>query len=264
MTVRPIATEFESFQSFLINSYNRKVRESFKDEIEIDDVEWGQMNNEQRARRMLTITDNDNSGMMTLKMMSFLFLRLEQLDEYYGVPKATFQSENSYSPQIILKFKETAKDAKSARRKNHARLNAQIVIMLPLTTRDLNRGRINEFKNEINRSFPPSFEWKKGRELYSYYDKENKQRLKLACLNESTAKTLIQKVLGIVDQTPNLEYLNKGTKTDFNFNLPRKKTIPGYGVVEMRSLRPLGNVKLYRAELHAPGVEETLIIRNID
>ena len=59
MTVRPIATEFESFQSFLINSYNRKVRESFKDEIEIDDVEWGQMNNEQRARRMLTITDND-------------------------------------------------------------------------------------------------------------------------------------------------------------------------------------------------------------
>ena len=58
-------------------------------------------------------------------------------------------------------------------------------------------------------------------------DKENKQQLKLACLNESMAKTLIQKVLGIVDQTPNLEYLNKGTKTDFNFNVPRKKPYRG-------------------------------------
>lgn len=266
MTVNKVPTEWAMLQSFLLGAYNRKVRESFREDIDIDAGEWDTWTNEQRLLYLFQIRSNDTANNCIIKMLLFWFLREEYTDQpVFGIPDKQFQEQVRYRPQVILHFREKPSDSKANRRtKNPLRMRISFRI-LDIEPEQITQTFVNQISNEIKVLFPSTYFLPTGREKWSYTDKENGYQFSIPAFTEGDAKELIQKILALRNHTPDWDRLGHST-TKRNYAQVERKfyALEGQSVT-LPQRRRIGRVYLRQVEFAMwPLGTQVLLYRPLD
>lgn len=217
-TVPQDLSPYERRQQTFLQLRNRKIRmEYFTDVIDTtpDDSPRRVLMND------LLIEDNDSLADMWLKDKLFQEVTEDDaplfLPNYDDMPVSVLDK-----PHVHLHFIEKKGTAIAARRKRAEALISFRLVDKTIST--VTQSDINELKREINLAFPSTYQVKKGRFKYSYRDKKNGFELILTLLNETEAREVITKVLGIRDKTPDWDNLTTST-SEKNFTVRKTVTI---------------------------------------
>lgn len=244
------STPFERRQNTIRQLHNRKVREVFNDVFDapidgtpFDPSKVTAVNSPRRVLRAdLLIDDADSFADMWLKRELLVLIDDDDapviLPSYDDIPISALDK-----PQVHLRFIERKGTAVIARRR---RAEALISFrLMDKTISTVTQADINELKREIGLAFTSSYQLKKGRIKYSYRDKKNGFELILTLQNETEAREVITKVLGIRDKTPDWDFLSSST-SEKNFTV--RKTISILNKIEKLPLdRPIADCYLKEA-----------------
>ena len=206
------SSPFERRQNTFRQLHNREVREVFADVIDpttdgtpFDPTKVTPQNSPRRVMRQdVLIEDGDSFSEMWLKRELVKYLKDDDtpvlLPNYDDVPVT-----NMTRPHAHLYFLEKKSTAIIARRR---RVDALISFRITdKTVSTITKTDLNELEREINLAFPSSYRLEKGRNKYSYRDKENGFEFILSLASESEAKEVITKVLSVRDKTPDWDRL---------------------------------------------------------
>ncbi|MGK7885709.1 MAG: hypothetical protein AB4057_13920 [Crocosphaera sp.] len=189
---------FEHLQSTIRKPYNKEVREAFSD---LGGDEWLPDINTPRAslRQACTIYDSDTATMMALKMMFFYFTLRQAQDlqaPIVGMPKGSLDPIRKYKPQIYLYFKQDSDTVEDDYSPVDGRISFRL---MDEDSESITKTKLTTLANKIKTEFGTGngFTWKKGKEYYSYTDKEKGYQLQILAFSETEAKQVINKVLDI-------------------------------------------------------------------
>lgn len=245
------SSPFERRQNTFRQLHNRQVREAFSDVFDIpaDGIPYDptKITPQDSPRRLLRndllIEDRDSFSEMWLKRELLKFMQDDDapvvLPNYDDIPLTTKDK-----PQVHLYFLERKSEAILAKRRRAEAVVSFRIMDRTVTT--LTKNDINELTREINLAFPKTFKFEKGRNKYSYRDLENGFRFILTMLNESEAREVITKVVGIRDKSPNFEDFLRTSTSEKNYNT--QDTITILNVVEkLPKQRPIATCYLKSA-----------------
>lgn len=258
------STPFERRQNTLIQLHNRKVREVFSDVFDIpadgipyDPSKITPVNSPRRVLRSdLLIEDGDSHAEMWQKRE--LLILIDKDDAPVILPSYENISISALDkPQVHLRFIERKGTAIVARRR---RAEALISFrLMDKTISTVTQADINELKREIGLAFPSSYQVKKGRIKYSYRDKKNGFEFILTLQNETEAREVITKVVGIRDKTPDWDFLSAST-SEKNFTV--RKTISILNKIEKLPLdRPIADCYLKEAVIRFGNLKTIVILQ---
>ena len=256
--------EWDHLRSVLIRIHNRWVREEFSD---LGGENWDADITAPRGslRVASTIKATDSAIMVTLRFFLYYFLLRKAADlqaPLYGIPTTELQVIRRFKPQIQLHFMQDA-DRNYERSKSPAK--GQITFRLMNETSETITGaEVERLARAVKTEFITGggYVWSKGRLMAAYTDREKGYQLQLNCYNETSAKTLIAKVLSIQNHTMERKRLT------FNRNDDELEAYPTV-LPTMRILgetyrepkrRPVADVRFTHAELHLCGKEEAIIL----
>jgi len=217
------SSPFERRQNTFRQLHNREVREVFADVIDpaTDGTPYdpSKVTPQSSPRRVLRqdvlIEDADSFSDMWLKRELLKFMKDDDvpvlLPNYDDVPITV-----TTKPHVHLYFIEKKSSAILAKRR---RVDALISFRITeKTVSTITKSDLTELTREINLAFPSSFQLNKGRNKYSYRDKENGFEFILSLVSETEAKDVITKVLALRDKTPDWDRLTTST-SEKNFTI---------------------------------------------
>ncbi|WP_198648741.1 hypothetical protein [Cyanothece sp. BG0011] len=242
--------DFEHLQSVIRKLHNKEVREAFSD---LGGDEWLPNINSPRAslRQACTIYDSDSALIMLLKQ-NLYFLTLRKAKDYQapilGMPKGSLDPIRKYKPQIYLYFKEDSGDVEEGYGPVEGRISFRL---MDEDSESITKTKLTTLANKIKTEFGVSngYTWKKGKEYYSYTDKEKGYQLQILAFSETEAKQLINKVLDIQGHTFSAKKFRKSSNDDPTSaypTIPPNQSILGELVREPR-LRPVATVRFQYA-----------------
>lgn len=237
---------FEHLQSTFIKSYNKEVKEYFK-ELEPDTLDPDLTVPKHSLYLACKIADNDTSAMIQMRMYMFYFVLRRAQDmqpTLLGIPKESIDQTREYRPQIELFFKEDLADVDDDYRPIEARISWRLMTE---TSQTINKAKLIVIANKIKTEFGVGngYTFKKGKELYTYTDKSNGIQFSIPAFSEAIAEALIKKCLdcaGVTWQAENFNACtNKSPSTKFP-TLPANQVI--YGETQKKPRRrPVGDVR---------------------
>jgi hypothetical protein len=277
----PSFNEFEHLQTVLMRTFNKQVKEGFKDDIADDDTTTP----EGALRYACLLKDNDNATNMLLRILLFNLVRgdsplvKELADKFYAIPMLDYHRDVKFAPQIILKFKETIANAKRNNRQSKP-VRMRISFRLPKLSEDsITESDLTQWSNKIKELFPKTFYHTIGSQRFSYKDSDKGLSFLIRGIGESDAVEFYRKMITL------LEYVRATAtssydKTAYRFDVvnltnhkdvgkkPTKKIVDFKGLHEKYTLDSVNTntkVYLYRAELHLHGrlVNKDLLFRAI-
>lgn len=217
------SSPFERRQNTLRQLHNREVREVFSDVVDprtdgtaYDPTKVTALDSPRRVLRSdCLIEDGDSFAEMWQKKELLKYMKDDDvpvlLPNYDDVPITV-----TTKPHVHLYFLEKKSTAILARRR---RVDALISFRITeKTVSTITKADLTELTREINLAFPSSFQLNKGRNKYSYRDKENGFEFILSLVSETEAKDVITKVLAVRDKTPDWDRLTTST-SEKNFTI---------------------------------------------
>ncbi len=241
---------FEHLQDTVRRPYNREVREAFSD---LGGDEWLPDINTPRAslRQACTIYDSDSATMMAVKMMFFYFTLRKAQDmqaPLVGMPKGSLDPVRKYKPQICLFFKEDSGDVEEGYDPVEGRISIRL---MNEDSESITKTELTNLGNRIRAEFGTGsgYVWKKGKEYYSYTDKEKGYQLQILAFSEAKARELINKILDIQNHSFEDKRFNKnnnGNPAAAYPTIPPNQNILGETVREPRK-RPVADVRFQYA-----------------
>lgn len=241
---------FERRQNTFRQLHNREVREVFSDVFDVpeDGVPYdpSKITPPDSPRRILRqdllINDADSFPEIYLSRELLKFMKDDDipvfLPSYDDIPISS-----TSRPHVHLYFIEKKSTAIIAKRR---RVDALISFRITdKTVSTITKADLNELEREINLAFPSSYRLEKGRNKYSYRDKENGFEFILTLNSEAEAREVITKVLAVRDKTPDFERLTTST-SEKNFTITQ--TINIFNVPEkLPKQRPIATCFLKNA-----------------
>ena len=197
---------------------------------------------------------------MTLTLARMLTWWVEAgnlLDEYvYGIPSTDFEISNTYYPQVKLHFREDKYEAS-----DNERRPARSEVSFRWREEDYTTTNINRLALKILNDFArPVFFYRKGRQLWSYADKQKGYFFSVTTDDETDAKKIIEQAIRIQDDSePDWDNFLRYHEDKKNYNVPGTVRVMG-DVVRKPKRRPVATVKFAYAELFIPGLTQPLIL----
>lgn len=244
--------EWEHLQNTLRRVHNEAVRDFYRSQPD-NDIST----NRASAKHACLMKDEDTSTMTVLRFWLFWVVCRKMRDNFephYSIPIETFESEVIYKPQIVCFFSEDTQDVEPGYRAVTGRLS----VRLENETREsITQAKVLAVANRINSAFGQGngYVWKKGKDLYSYFDKQNGHRFQVLVRNQNDAIEIIQKLLNIGEGTYNVNFLKKNeavNPTSTYPTIPATKTILGETIRQPRQ-RPIADVRFLYASLRIWG-----------
>lgn len=184
-------------RSFLRDAYNKEVKRWFRELGDIDDPNFTTSRGAVMAACLIAAGDSQNMTLIKMETFRRVVQRTHLRPHVYGMPTTELQVIRRFKPQIQLHFMQ---DSKRNYEISKSPAIGQISFrLMNETSESITRGEVERLANAIKREFMAlnGYVWSKGRLMATYTDREKGYQLQLLCYNESEAKTLIGKVLGI-------------------------------------------------------------------
>jgi hypothetical protein len=239
----------QHFKSVAIKTYNKIVKEEFKD---IDDNLDPDITTPRASLKQACLIDNDDSSIMiNNRMMLFYFvLRVAQdlQAPIYGIPVASYNESFKYRPTVTLYFKEDLEDVDPDFQPLRSQISYRLMNKNETT---LTKTELTTLATKIKQEFGINngYKFKRGKVFCSYIDKENGYQLRLFVFSDTEGKEVINKILDLENKTPNWEYLTisqNENPTEAFPTLPPLETILGKQTRLPRK-RPVGYVRFTHA-----------------
>lgn len=251
------SNDIELFQSFCRKFFNRTVNEHFKDVVNDDPDTLSRGVPRQLIKRICLHKDNDPIVLTVGRLLIWWVEARGLLDEFiYGIPSTTFHETVRFQPQIKLFWREATKEAALDNR-----YPARAVYTVRFKGGVSSKTDIVALRNKVGRIFggstPHSFT--KGREKYSYRDKEKGYEFIITALNKQEAKSVINALLEIQGDNPLEEALLTTSTTDRNWNAVETIRVNGQAYKKPKQ-RPIAKVHFTHAELAVHGMARDITL----
>lgn len=249
-------SDWEHFQSTLIQVQNRRVRVEFAGEDD-DSIATPRSS----LKQACLLKDND-SAIQTLNRLWLFYVVLGQAQAMhpplYTMPLDNHQQTVQFVPQVTLYFEESRDEVEEGFPPLNAQLSFRIQNETPETFTPANAQTLaNKIRSEFASGSP--YRWQKGRIKVFYKDREKKYHLGVNVSTEATGRELIGKVLSVQGDTINNDYLSITRKAGNPPILPPTKTI--YGKTRrLPRKRPVGTVRFRYAEAHIWGLNNAITL----
>ena len=132
------------------------------------------------------------------------------------------------------------------------------------TTSSITQADLTNLANKVNAAFGQNkgYVWIKGRNLFSYVDKNNGHQFKVLATNQSDAVAIVQKLLSITSESYNPEFLKMSEAINPSSAYP---TNPGNQVILGKThrkprKRPVANVRFVYASLKIHGLPKPIVL----
>ena len=188
-------------------------------------------------------------------MAIWQLLESKDIGNIWAVPTDEIIESQRTHPQIILLFKQ---DKELITNKKIRRLEGRIAFrLMNESPTSLSKGEAINLAKRIKAIFAGEkpYIWEKGRELYTYKDRENGYLFQILAKKKTDAKQLITAVLTIQSHAPKWANLNLIKNQDEPRAYPqaqKQARILG-DTVNLPVQRRTGKVRFYKAELFIPG-----------
>ncbi len=262
MTLPADFNEWEHLQSSIVNVFNKILREEFKDL----GTDWSPDINVPRSSLRVACTpkDNDTASILILRIL-FFYLNLQRietiLEPWYGIPIDDYQQKVEFLPLIHLYFKEDEGDVDTDYRPLRMQVSFRLI---GETSTTITKAELTTLATKIKTIFCPGNgrTFKKGKELYTYFDAEKGYQLKLYAFSETEAKNLIEKVLDLrsysFDDKCFTSHIPKNASSKYP-TIPSNKLILGETRKEPRR-RPAGTVRFVYATANVWGKPKPIVL----
>lgn len=167
-------------------------------------------------------------------------------------------AERRYKPHLLLKFKETKEDMYA--RGDSRELEGEISLrLMRWESETITKQYLTDLATLIKAKFgTPRYIWEKGNIQYNYEDERNGAQFKVLVENESMARNIIEKVLDLINVSPDWDKLKLGSKNVVPQTTPEKITI--LGKVEEQPVRgKKGKVRFLSADVSLYGKGNKII-----
>jgi hypothetical protein len=254
---------FEHLQNVFRMVYNRQVRAEFRD---LGGDDWDDDISTPRGslRVACTMTDNDNLGMMFMRVWLFYVMLRKAQDFHpaiYGIPTPSYQEARRFKPQIQLYFQEDYGDIEPG----YAPVTAEISFRLMNETHEtLVESEARVLANKIETLFASGsgYTWQKGKVQCTYTDQQRGYALRLLARNKAEGRRVIEQILDIQNHTPDWKKMNVSENEDATSAYP---TIPDRELIFGKSRRlprqrPIATVRFQYALLHVWGMPHPVVL----
>lgn len=184
---------WESLQAIVSKIHNKKVREKFRDDVEVEGN-----TPESRLKRECLIQDNDNVLIALQRQLLFIYYCSDLVDtiadNFYGITKDDIRQ--SFQVKLLLLFKE--KKPYRDNKKDPKRLRSELNINK--TPDDIRPNDINNLTVAINREFPDVYTLNCDDNYYYYNDSFNNVKLSCQASSDSEANQFFKKLCDIINQ----------------------------------------------------------------
>lgn len=259
MTIPETFSHSKHLKTVLIQTYNKYVKDTFKD-IDIDDLGLNINVPRESLLRACKIDPDDSQIVINNRMMLYYFVTRAAQDlqpPNYGVPVGLYNEVKRFRPQVFLYFKEDAEDVDPDFRAIDSQISFRLMGESELT---LSIAQLTLLANKVKTEFGANFgyRWHRGKVLCTYTEPEKGYGLKLFAYSASEAKEVIAKVLDLQNHSPDWQYFNSSENDAASTaypTVPPLKTVLGKSI-RMPRKRPVGYVRFQRATVNIWGVSK--------
>lgn len=251
--------EWEHLQHVFTRAHNKTVKEFFSGQVDndISTTKGG-------ARHACLMKDDDTSNMTILRLWLFWVLCRKMRDNFepyagYRIPQDDYSVK--HKPHVTMLFIQDQDDVEYGDRPVEGQLSVRL---MDETSKSMTQAKLLAMANKIVREFGTGngFVWQKGKDNYSYVDKELGHRHKVLAVNKSDAEIIIKKLLDLTEdpfKSANLR-VNKADDPSAAFpSNPGKQTILGELKDEPRQ-RPVVKVRFLYAQIKLSGLPKPIIL----
>jgi hypothetical protein len=254
------SNDIELFQSFCRKFFNRTVIEHFKDVTNDDPDTLSRSVPRQLIKRICLHKDKDPMILTVGRLLIWWVEARGLLDEFiYGIPSANFHETVRFQPQVKLFWRESTKEAAVDNR-----YPARAAYTIRFKGDVSNRADILALRRKVELIFggstPHSFT--KGREKYSYRDKEKGYEFIITAQNEVEAKSVINALLDIQGDKPLKEELLTRSTSERNWNAIQTVRVNGQAYTKPKQ-RPVAKVRFTHAELAVHGMAKDITLVSV-
>lgn len=253
--------DVEHFQSFCRKWINRVVREHFSD---LPVGEDGSLATDSPRNVIRTVCLHKDTDPITLTVGRLLVWWVEArglMDEFiYGIPASNFHETVRFLPQIKLFWRERTEEANS---NNRYPIRAQYTVRYRGNYASINDLEV--LKKKLIKVFntPTTHSFFKGREKFSYRDKEKGYEFIVTARDITEAKDVINKLLEIQSDNPLNEALLTRSTKDKDWNRTETVRVAGETFKKPKE-RPVGKVYFTHAEFAVHGMaKDKLLVSNL-
>lgn len=258
---------YEHLQSTFIRSYNKEVKNYFKD-LDPDDLDPDITIPRQSLYIACKITDNDTAAMVQMRMFMYYFVLRRAADmqtPIYGIPLPDLQASRKFKPQITLKFREDLADVEEGYEPVWGEISFRL---MNEESNTITKTELITLGNKIKTIFGVGNGkvWRKGKKMFSYTDKAKGYQFQILAREKTDAKDLISDVLDIQNDTPDWRKFKSNETGDSSSDelsaypyTPPNITIFGEVQKEPRR-RPNVNVRFMWAEVAIWGKPRAIIL----
>ncbi len=251
------ANDIETFQSFCRKYVNKLVKEHFSD-ISNDDPGTLSLEIPRQAIKRVCLHQDTDPIMLTIGRLLLWWVEAKGLfdDIIYGIPSTDFEITHTYYPQVKLHFREDKYEAATNNRRP-----ARSEVSFRWRETDYSTTNVNSLANKILNDFArPVFYYRKGRQIWTYWDDKLGYRFTVAANDETNARKIIEQVHRIQDDVePDWETHLREHKDNKNYGI--QETIRVMGETKKKpKKRPIATVHFAYAELFIPGLTQPIIL----
>ena len=248
----------EHLQDQIRRIWNREVREWFKD-LDPDNLDPDINVPRQSLYISCLHQENDTAIMTSQRMQLFSMIKGVTINSLpiAGIPLGTVHESRKFRPQIFFYFQEDEADIEPG----YGAVTGQISIRL-MNQENVSPTEARQLALKIKTEFGTGngYIWKKGKGQATYKDPDNGVDTRLFVRTKQEGIDLINKILDVVDKSPDWTRLFYSETEDTISAYP---TIPPTKVIfgESRRLprkRPIADVRFQYAVLHVWGVQNPI------
>ena len=257
MTLPTDFNDWEHFQSVLIRTQNRIVREEFND-VGADDWVPDISTSRGSLRVACTLKDNDTAVMTELRLFLYYYVLRKARDLVHPVYGSVIEGDGSrrkFKPQITLFFQEDFTDVELG----YSPITGEISFRLMTeTSQSLTESELRTYATKIKTLFTTGngFVWQKGKEFCSYTDWEKGYQLQLLVRSKTEGRRIVEQVLDIQSHTPDWDKFNhqqnEAPSSAYPTN-PGNQSILGRSRKKARK-RPIADVRFQYALIKLDGL----------
>ncbi|MBE9137665.1 hypothetical protein IQ254_10635 [Nodosilinea sp. LEGE 07088] len=261
MALPPEFSEQEHLQDAIRRWMNREIRDYFSD---LGGEEWDEDITTPRASLRVACTHKDADSLLMTSLRWDLFerVRLQRLQiPITGIPAGDTHETRKFRPQIFLYFQEDLADVEPG----YDPITGRITFRLMQYSYDQITPAIAQTlaqRVKVNFAVGAGYIWRKGKVMVSYTDKNKGYQLQLLCRSEAAGIQLINQVLDINNDAPDLSKCNV---SENQLEAVAYPVIPpnDYIYGDTRRLprrRPVGDVRFQYALLHVWGLTQPIAL----
>jgi hypothetical protein len=257
---------YEHLLETIVASHNRLVLKEFAD---VGDDRWiPDITSPRGSLRVASlIVPNDSGDMVVLRILLFYLVlnKIQDLIEpYYGFPIDEYQGRVKGVPTIWLYFREDRAETEHGYQPLRMRVHFQLT---RFTAQTITKAELKTLATEINSLFPKTYQFHKGKELFTYKDRSKGINLQLYCYSKTDAEGLIEKVLTAaghagIDQSLLVDHKNNAPTEAYPVN-PGQQQILGHSYKKPRK-RPIGHVRFRSSYADIPGYPHPIALVDHD